>query len=38
MDGGAWWAIVHGVEKSGTQLSDFISLTVAPIVTWDVDF
>ena len=38
MDGGAWWAIVHGVAKSGTQLSDFISLTVAPIVTWDVDF
>ena len=23
MDGGAWWATVHGVEKSGTQLSDF---------------
>ena len=23
MDGGAWWAIVHGVEKSRTQLSDF---------------
>ena len=24
MDGGAWWAAVHGVEKSRTQLSDFI--------------
>ena len=24
MDGGAWWAAVHGVAKSGTQLSDFI--------------
>ena len=22
MDRGAWWAIVHGVEKSWTQLSD----------------
>ena len=23
MDGGAWWAVVHGVPKSQTQLSDF---------------
>ena len=23
MDGGAWWAVVHGVAKSWTQLSDF---------------
>ena len=23
MDGGAWWATVHGVTKSWTQLSDF---------------
>ena len=23
MDGGAWWAAVHGVGKSRTQLSDF---------------
>ena len=23
MDGGAWWAAVHGVPKSGTRLSDF---------------
>ena len=23
MDGGAWWAIVHGVMKSQTRLSDF---------------
>ena len=22
-DGGAWWATVHGVAKSQTQLSDF---------------
>ena len=26
MDGGAWWAIAHGVAKSQTRLSDFISL------------
>ena len=24
MDGAAWWAAVHGVVKSRTQLSDFI--------------
>ena len=23
MDGGAWWAAIHGVAKSGTRLSDF---------------
>ena len=23
MDGGAWWAVVHGVAKSQTRLSDF---------------
>ena len=23
MDGGAWWAVVHGVTKSWTRLSDF---------------
>ena len=23
MDGGAWWAAVHGVAKSRTQLSNF---------------
>ena len=23
MDGGAWWAAVRGVAKSGTRLSDF---------------
>ena len=26
MHGGAWWAIVHGVAKSQTRLSDFTSL------------
>ena len=24
MDGGAWWAAVHGVAKSWTRLSDFL--------------
>ena len=23
MDGGAWWAVVHGVTKSWTRLRDF---------------
>ena len=23
MDGGAWWAAVHGVAKSWTRLNDF---------------
>ena len=23
MDGGAWWAVVHAVARSRTQLSDF---------------
>ena len=26
MDGGAWWATVHGVTKSQTRLSDFTYL------------
>ena len=25
MDGGAWWAAVHGVGRSRTRLSNFIS-------------
>ena len=24
MDGGAWWAAVHGVAKSRTRLSDLV--------------
>ena len=27
MDGGAWWAAVHGVAKSQTRLNDLISLS-----------
>ena len=28
MDGGAWWATVHGVAKSRIRLSDFTSLHI----------
>ena len=28
MDGGAWWATVHGVTKSQTRLSNFTHLTL----------
>ena len=31
-DGEAWWAIVHGVAKSRTRLSDFTSLQTIKIV------
>ena len=27
MDRGAWWATVHGVAKSGTQLNDYTTAT-----------
>ena len=30
MDGGAWWATVHRVAKSQTQLSDFTYTFTAP--------
>ena len=34
MDGGAWWATVHGVAKSRTQLNDFThSLTHATFLS-----
>ena len=32
MDGGAWWATVHGVAKSRTQLSDFTSVDILYII------
>ena len=35
MDGGAWWAKVHGVAKSGTRLSDFTSLHFTPSSSWN---
>ena len=35
MEGGAWWATVHGVEKSRTRLSDFThSLTLKLSMTF----
>ena len=33
MDGGAWWAAVHGVAKSQTRLSDFI-LSLFTFMHW----
>ena len=33
MDGGAWWAAVHGVAKSWTRLSDFI--LGAMLIKWE---
>ena len=33
MDGGAWWATVHGVTKSQTRLSNFTSLLIFILVT-----
>ena len=33
MDGGAWWATIHTVAKSRTQLSDFTFTLLQPIQT-----
>ena len=32
MDRGAWWAAVHGVAKSWTQLSDFTFIFHFPVL------
>ena len=32
MEGGAWWATVHGVAKSQTRLSNFISLQYSHLI------
>ena len=38
MDGGAWWATVHGVAKSWTQLSYFTHTTDYEVVShWGFD-
>ena len=37
MDGGAWWATVHGVAKSQTQLSDFTSLVHNMVIRFNQD-
>ena len=34
MDGGAWWATVHGVAKSRTRLSDFTFTFTHVIEIW----
>ena len=31
MGGGAWWAAVHGISKSQTQLSDFFHFSFSCI-------
>ena len=35
MDGGAWWATVHGVAKSWTRLSDFTFIYSPPCQAQD---
>ena len=34
MDGGAWWATVHGVTKSQTRLSDFTMKELLTYAKW----
>jgi len=34
MDGGAWWATVHGVAKSWTRLRDF-TFTLLKTIAWE---
>ena len=36
MDGGAWWAEVHGVAKSRIQLSDFTFTSHFPALETEV--
>ena len=36
MDRGAWWATVHGVSKSWTQLSDWHFMLVLFLVFWEL--
>ena len=36
MDGGAWWATIHGVAKSRARLSAFPSLLWASLVAQTV--
>ena len=35
MDGGSWWATVHGVAKSQTRLSD-LTFTFTSILAWRI--
>ena len=34
MNGGAWWATVHGVTKSQTQLNDFTEAMMELVVKY----
>ena len=34
MNGGAWWATVHGVTKSQTRLSDFTTKELLNYAKW----
>jgi len=36
MDGGVWWAIVHGVAKSQTRLSNFTHSLTHSSLPWDM--
>ena len=39
MDGGAWWATVHGVANSRTRLSNFTfkNMSSGLITSWQID-
>ena len=37
MDGGAWWAEVHGLAESRTRLSDFTSSVEGSDKIWIVE-
>ena len=37
MDGGAWWATVHGAAKSRTQLDDFTFFSFFIVLTRAVE-
>ena len=38
IDGGAWWATVHGVAKSRTRLSDFtFTFTLCIFMEWETE-
>ena len=34
MDGGAWWAAVHGIAESQTRLSDFTFTSTSTFMHW----
>ena len=38
MDGGAWWATVHGVTKSQTWLRDFFFIIIVTLKVNSMEF